>query len=138
MPHAGRTDPFFDLIEKKFMLRVWSLIPERSKANTPLPKVSDRNSFRLNQDYSDSFWYLYPSQCESFWTNPKNVLYLVWWKTVKNQSDLIRLISRSIGMKPNLFETKFSIRINPNSEFGLEQSELVLIRIENLVSDSFG
>ena len=25
---------------------------------------------------------------------PKNVLYLVWWKTVKNQSDIIRLIPR--------------------------------------------
>ena len=29
------------------------------------PKVSDRNSFWANQNYSDSFRYLYPSQCES-------------------------------------------------------------------------
>ena len=57
-----------------------------------LAKVSDCNSFRVNQNYSDSFRYLYPSQCESFRTNPKKVLYLIWWKTVKNQSDLIQLI----------------------------------------------
>ena len=29
-----------------------------------LPKVSDRNSFRANQDYSDSYRYLYPNQSE--------------------------------------------------------------------------
>ena len=40
-------------------------------------KVSNRNSFRANHNYSESFRYLYPSQCESFRTNPKNVLYLV-------------------------------------------------------------
>ena len=33
-------------------------------------KVSNRNSFRANQNYSESFRYLYPSQCESIWTNP--------------------------------------------------------------------
>ena len=37
----------------------------------PLAKVSDRNLFRANQNNSDSFRYLYPSQCESFRTNPK-------------------------------------------------------------------
>ena len=42
-----------------------------------LAEVSDRDSFRANQYYFDSFQYLYPSQCESFRTNPKNVLYLV-------------------------------------------------------------
>ena len=41
---------------------------------TSLAKVSDWNSFRVNQNYSDSFRYLYLSQCESFRTNPKNVL----------------------------------------------------------------
>ena len=42
-----------------------------------LAKVSDRNSFRANQNYSDSFRYVYPSQCELFQNNPKNFLYLV-------------------------------------------------------------
>ena len=42
-----------------------------------LAKVSDRNSFRASQNYSNSFRYLYPNQCGSFRTNPKNVLYLV-------------------------------------------------------------
>ena len=32
---------------------------------TALAKVSDWNSFRVNQNYFDSFRYLYPSQCES-------------------------------------------------------------------------
>ena len=69
-----------------------------------LAKVSDRNLFRANQNYSDSFRYLYLSQCKSFRINPKNVLYLVWWKTVKNRSDLIR-------SKPNCQSE--SIRMNP-------------------------
>ena len=60
-----------------------------------LAKVSGWNYFRANQNYSYSFRYLYPSQFESFWTNPKNILYIVWWKTVKNQSDLIRFIPRN-------------------------------------------
>ena len=47
--------------------------------------VSDWNLFRVNQNYSDSFRYLYPSQCESFRTNPENVLYLVSWKKVQNK-----------------------------------------------------
>ena len=111
---------------------------------TTLAKVSDWNSFRVNQNYFDSFRYLYPSQCESFQTNPKNVLYLVWWKTVKNQSDLIRLNSEtSIWMNPNQSETRFSIQINPNEskvgiirinsdwKIGLDQSDLGLIRIHS-------
>ena len=84
-------------------------------------KVSNWNSLKVNQNYSDSFRYLYPSQSESFSTNPKNVLYLVWWKTVKNQSDLIRLPRQQCEW----------IRINPTSDwFGL-------IWIANLVSHSF-
>ena len=59
-----------------------------------LAKVSNWNSFRVNQNYSDLFRYLDPSQWESFRTNSKNVLYLVWWKTIKNQSDLIRFNPR--------------------------------------------
>ena len=118
---------------------------------TSLEKVSDWNSFRANQNYSDSFWYLYPSQCESFRTNPRNVLYLVWWKTVKNQSGLIRLIPRhqSQWIRPNpkpSVQSK-SIKINPRSEwFGLILIENTvwinpsldsfgLIWIENFVSD---
>ena len=129
---------------------------------TTLAKVSDSNSLRVNQDCSDSFRYLYPNQCESFRTNPKNVLYFVWWKTVKNQSDSIRLIPRQLSgwirikfsirtnlssdwSKPN-FQSE-SIRMNPRSEwFGLiliKNSILInprsdwfgLIWIENLVSD---
>ena len=73
-----------------------------------LVKVLDWNLFRVNRNYSDPFRYLYPSQCESFQTDPKNVLYLVWWKTVKNQSDLIRLIPRH---QSDQSETKFSIQI---------------------------
>ena len=38
-----------------------------------LAKVSEP-VFRAYQNYSDSFRYLYPSQCESFRNNPKNVL----------------------------------------------------------------
>ena len=84
-----------------------------------LAKVSDWNSFWVNQNYSDSFRYLYPSQCESFRTNPKNVLYFVWWKTVKNQSNLIPLIPRHqsewirTNAKPS-FQSR-SIRFNPSS-----------------------
>ena len=46
----------------------------KSKIIYSLAKVSIRNSFRSNQNYSDSFRYLYPSQCESLRTNLKNVL----------------------------------------------------------------
>ena len=96
-----------------------------------LAKVSDRNSFRANQNYSDSFQYLYPSQCELFRTNPKNVFYLIWWKTVKNRFDLIQFNPRQLS------ESKFSIRFNATSDsFGL-------VRINNSVwinqsSDWFG
>ena len=89
-----------------------------------LAKISDRNSFRANQNYSDSFRYLHPSQCESFWTNPENVLYLVWWKTVKYRSNLIRFNPRQqsewirVNPKPS-FQSE-SIRVNPRSEwFGI-------------------
>ena len=105
-----------------------------------LAKVSNWNSFRVNQNYSDSVRYLYPSQCESFRTNPKNVLNLVWLKTVKNKSDLIQLIPRHqsewIRMNPNESETNFSMQINPDldwSEPNFQSEsifELELIRID--------
>ena len=90
-------------------------------------------------------------------TNLKNILYLVWWKTVKNQSDLIRLIPRHQSVwiwtnpKPS-FQFR-SIRINPNHsdlgfiriysewKFGLDQSKLGLVLFDvdwKLTSDWFG
>ena len=99
-------------------------------AHWTLVKVSDRNSFRANQNSSDSFWYLYPSQCESFLTNPKNVLYLVWWETVKinpTYSDSIRCTNLNES-EPRfqllgLIQTEFSIRINLNHcDLGLVQN----------------
>ena len=97
-----------------------------------LAKVSDRDSFRANQNYSDLFRYLYRSQGESFRINPKNVLYLVWWKTVKNQSDLIRLILRhqSKWIRANPESKVGIIRIDSDWKFGLDQSKLGLIRID--------
>ena len=115
-------------------------LPYQNFQFVSLAKVLDRNSFRANQNYSDSFQYLYSSQYESFRTNSKNALYLVWWKTVKNRSDLIQ------GNNTNESE---SIRIISASEwFGLiilEKSVWInscsdcfgLIWIENLVSDWF-
>ena len=67
-----------------------------------------------------------PNQSEtkfSIRTNPKNFLYLVWWKMVKNRSDLIRFNPRQLSEW---------IQTNPN------HSDLQLIWIENLVSDWFG
>ena len=92
-----------------------------------------------------------PSQSELFRfipitirTNPKNVLYLFWWKAVKNQSDfignnprpsfqsrLIRINAISDWSKPNEFKVGM-IRIDPRSDW------YGLILIENLVSDTFG
>ena len=64
---------------------------------------------------------MYPSQCESFRTNPKNVLYLVSWKMVKNRSDLIRFNPRR--------QSKW-IRTNPKSSIQSDQSELGFIQTE--------
>ena len=93
------------------------------------------------------FRYLYPSQCESFRTNPKNALYLVWCKTVKNQSDLIRLIPRQqsalirTNPKPSFQSRSIRIFIRNQSEWiqGRNYSDWfwLKIRIENLVSDCF-
>ena len=88
-----------------------------SSSSSSLQKISDRNLFQANQNYSNSFRYLYPSQCESFRINPKNVLYLVWWKMVKNRSDLIRFNLRQhfewIRANPKSSFQSRSIRINP-------------------------
>ena len=99
------------------------MIPFEFLITKTLVKVLDRNSFRANQNYTNSFRYLYPSQCESFGINPKNVLYLVWWKTVKNLSDLIRFNPRQQS------ETKFSIRINPSSDLSKSNFKSELIRM---------
>ena len=120
----------------------WIDILFKMHYSVTLTKVSNRNSFRVNQNYSDSFRYLYPSQCESFRTNPKNVLYLVWWKSVINQSDLTRLIPRH---ESEPIRKKFSIRINQSLDWSKPnfQSESIwmnprsewfgLILIENSV-----
>ena len=115
-----------------------------------LAKVSDRNSFRANQNYSDSFRYVYRSQCKSFRTNPKNVLWLVLWKTVKNRSNLIRFNPRQqsewirFNPKPSFYFEPIRARIHPNRIFNQNQSKWIWgrndsdwfwsIRIENLVS----
>ena len=102
---------------------------ESCNSEISLAKVSDWNSFRVNQNYSDSFRYLYPSRHESFRTNPKNVLYLVWWKTVKNQSDLIRLIPRHQSewirnrvFNPDQFKS-IRARIDPSRILNQNQSK---------------
>ena len=86
---------------------------------------------RANQNYSNSFRYLYPSQCESFRTNPKNVLYLTWWKAVKNRSDLIRFNSRQqsewirTNPKPSFLPESIRARIDSNRIFNQNQSEWI-------------
>ena len=80
-----------------FLYKIFEGIKVKVKNKRALEKVSDRNSFRANENNSDSFRYLYPSRCESFRTNPKNVLHLVWWKTVKNRSDLVRFSPRQLS-----------------------------------------
>ena len=112
-------------------------------------KVSDRNSFWANQNYSDSFRYLYPSQSEKRFVT----------RLIKNGKKSIRpnpnKSEATIRMNPNQFETKFSTIINPSSDWSKPnfQSKLiwiipiadsfVLILIENSVwinpsSDIFG
>ena len=118
------------------MVRICKLSYYRNfikKSLNALAKVSGWKSFLVNQNYSDSFRCPYPSQCESFRTNPKNVQYIVCWKTVKNQSDLIRLIPRHqsewIRTNPkSSFQSK-SIRINPNSDWSKPNFQSETIRI---------
>ena len=88
--------------------------------NSTEAKVSDSNSFRVNQNYFDSFRHLYPSQSESFRTNPNNVLYHVSWKTVKNKSDLIWFIPRH--------QSEW-IRTNPSSDSSKPNFQSESIRI---------
>ena len=108
---------------------------------TASPVESIGLKFIPNQ--SELFRYMYPSQCESFRTNPKNVLYLVRWKKVKNQSDLIggKIPNKSEWIRaridPNrIFNSNHSdprsIQIDSDWKFGLDQSELDFIRIEDL------
>ena len=87
---------------------------------TTLAKVSDLNLFRVNQNYSDSFRHLYPSQCESFQTNPKQVLHLPWHKyRIGIHSEPIRTIPRSEWFGLILIENL--VWINPSSNlFGLK------------------
>ena len=72
----------------------------------PLAKVSDWNSFRINQNYFNSFRYLYPSQCE------------------------LGLIQTEFSIRINPNESKVGmIRIDSDWKFGLDQYETGLIRI---------
>ena len=118
-----------------FFLKITSLVIRS------LAKVSDWNSFRVNQNYSDSLRYLYPSQCESFRTNPKTFFSCL----MKNCQQSIRLNpinsiwinSSSDWYKPN-FQSE-SIRMNPRSElFGLNLIEnSVWINPRSIYSDWF-
>ena len=47
-------------------------------------RIEVSNWIGLNLNYSESFRYLNPRQCESIRTNPKKVLNLVCWKTLEN------------------------------------------------------
>ena len=85
-------------------------------------KLSNRNSFRANQKYSKSFWYLYSSQCESirpirktFWISDwifgldKSVSVLILihsdWKFTSNSFGLISIGSDTdIRMNRNSFD----------------------------------
>ena len=74
---------------------------------------SDR-SLGLNQNYSESFRYVYSSQFESIRINPKNVLNLVCWKHLKiisAQSDSIRELYLNESER---IRSKFSTRMNQN------------------------
>ena len=63
---------------------------------------------------SELFQAIPESVSELFRTNLKNVSYFIWWKTVKNSSDLIRFNQRH---QSELIRTKFLIRINPSSDW---------------------
>ena len=52
------------------------------------PGKSTRSKFIPSE--SKLFQAILESVFEPFRNDPKNILYLVWWKTVKNQSDLIQ------------------------------------------------
>ena len=82
-------------------------------------KVSNWN---LNPNEPEQFRNLFPKHSESFLTNPKNVLYLFWRKTVKNQSKLIRL---------TLCQSEESIQMNPNEVFNQNHSDLEFIWIDS-------
>ena len=84
--------------------------------------LSDWNSSRTNQSYSEPFQNLFPNHSKSFRINPKNVLYLGWCKLVKNQSDLFQF-------NPNESEPSFRskwilARIDPKRIFNQNQCEL--------------
>ena len=75
-------------------------------------KVSDRDSFRANLNYSESFRNLYPNLCESIPTKTKKFCNLVFWKSFENQYNSIRdFYPNESGFK--LIETGYSIWINP-------------------------
>ena len=88
-------------------------------------RISLDTDVGMNRNSSDSLGMnSYPILSEWFRNNPKNFLYLVWWKIVESQSDLIRFnLNQSLL---GFTETGFSIRINPN------HFDLRLIQIDAL------
>ena len=50
-----------------------------SSSISSLGESFESELIRTNQNYSESFWYLYPSQCESIRINRKKVFNLVSW-----------------------------------------------------------
>ena len=92
-----------------------------------LAKVSDRSSFRLNQNYYDSFRYLYPNQSETKFSiriSPSSD-----WSEPNFQSELIRMNPRSEWFGLILIEN--SVKINPSSDW------FRLIRIVRIHSDCY-
>ena len=55
----------------------------RDSQMVALAKILDWNSFRANQDHSESYRHLYPSQWKSIPTNPKKVFNLISWKSLE-------------------------------------------------------
>ena len=96
-------------------------------------KVLDWNSIRVNQNYSDSFRYLYPRQCESFRTNP-NESEPIWNQVCKPDQ------SESIRMNPGL-EWFWLIRIGFSEFIELDRIDFWLFFVKRdtkRFSDWFG
>ena len=87
-----------------------------------LVKVSDWNSFRTNQIYSDSFRNLFPRQSELIRVNPKKVFNLVWCNSIKNQSISIRINPRFLILIEIQSE---SIRLNPRLPIQINLKEVL-------------
>ena len=82
-----------------------------------MSNVSDWNSIRVNQSYSEPFrnvsepFGLIPNEFEKYFVSPL-------MKTVKNKSDSIRFIP---------LQSEASIQMNANQAIDLSQSESILL-----------